>query len=83
MVEPHPENPLQKSDGGKAPLTIGESRPRLRHVRGGKEMPVILEDNAYDFNFQVCDDIFALHFIRFQFYSASTKFSKLSNLVFW
>lgn len=25
---------------------------RLRHVRGGKELPTILEDNNYDFNYQ-------------------------------
>ena len=26
---------------------------RLRHIRKGKELPVILQDNNYDFNFQV------------------------------
>ena len=25
---------------------------RLRHIRNGKELPTILEDNHYDFNFQ-------------------------------
>ena len=25
---------------------------RLRHIRDGRELPVILEDNHYDFNFQ-------------------------------
>jgi len=25
---------------------------RLRHLRGGRELPLILEDNNYDFNFQ-------------------------------
>ena len=25
---------------------------RLRHIRKGQEMPVILQDNNYDFNFQ-------------------------------
>ena len=25
---------------------------RLRHVRNGQELPVILQDNNYDFNFQ-------------------------------
>ncbi len=26
---------------------------RLRHVRGGKERPVVFSDDSYDFNFQV------------------------------
>lgn len=26
---------------------------RLRHIRDGKELPTILQDNHYDFNFQV------------------------------
>ena len=28
-------------------------RVRLRHLRGGRELPPLLADEAYDFNFQV------------------------------
>merc|ERR1719419_453381 len=31
---------------------LAARRMRLRHLRAGKELPVILEDNNYDFNFQ-------------------------------